>query len=136
MQNIFTYGSLMFDPVWSRVVGGEYPSCPATLHGYQRFAVKGEEYPVAIPSSPESSIYGRLYLDVNPQDVQKLDDFEGEYYIRLRAPVICNTEEMLDADVYVLRPQYQHVASHTAWDVEHFRRVGIKAFMSRYQGFV
>lgn len=136
MQNIFTYGSLMFEPVWARVVSGRYESCPATLYGYQRFAVKEEEYPVAVPASPESSISGVLYLNVNPQDMQKLDDFEGEYYLRLQVPVTTDAGERLEANVYILRPQYQHIAAPNEWDVEHFRTVGINAFMSRYQGFV
>lgn len=135
MQNIFTYGSLMFDPVWTRVVRGCYQSCPATLTGYQRLAVKGEEYPVAIPASPEHRIRGVLYLGVTPQDVAKLDDFEGEYYIRLNTPVITDAGEIPDADVYILRPQYRHIAAPEEWDAEHFRTIGIKAFMARYQGF-
>ncbi len=135
MQNIFTYGSLMFNPVWSRVVNGYYQSLTATLHGYQRLAVKGEEYPVALPASPEHSIPGVLYLGVNPQDVAKLDDFEGEYYIRLNTPVTAGTGELLNADTYILRPQYKHIAAPTEWDAEHFRTIGIKTFMTRYSGF-
>lgn len=134
-RNIFAYGSLMFAPVWTRVVAGSYESCPAILHSHQRFAVKGEEYPVAVPASPEHSIPGMLYLGVTPQDVAKLDDFEGEYYVRSNTSVATNTGDMFDAEVYILRPQYQHIAAPNEWDAEHFRTFGIKAFMARYQGF-
>ena len=58
--SIFTYGSLMFAPVWQRIVSGHYASCPAILTDYQRLAVKNEEYPVAIPAMGHH-IEGVLY---------------------------------------------------------------------------
>lgn len=135
MPNVFTYGSLMFAPVWSRVVNGTYASCPATLHGYQRLAVKGEEYPVAVPTSAADCIAGRMYYAVNTADMQRLDMFEGDYYARLPVMVADGNGKMLAADVYVLRPEYADISTGKAWDEEHFRTVGISAFMLRYQGF-
>lgn len=135
MHNIFTYGSLMFDPVWSRVVKGHYTSLPATLHGYQRLAVKNEEYPVAIPATQHSSITGVLYLGVSLTDIERLDDFEGEYYLRLPTPVITDTGHTRLAETYILKPSCRHIAETFAWNVEHFRTSGIERFIARYQGF-
>ena len=41
LQHVFTYGSLMFEPVWGGVVAGRYRSMPAVLPGYRRQRVRG-----------------------------------------------------------------------------------------------
>ncbi|MEB4591450.1 gamma-glutamylcyclotransferase family protein [Candidatus Thiothrix sp. Deng01] len=135
MANIFTYGSLMFDRVWARVVKGCYASQSATLHGHQRLAVRGEDYPAAIPASQHFSITGVLYLSVSSVDIKRLDDFEGEYYLRLPAPVTTANGHTRLAETYILKPSYRHIAEPFAWDEEHFRTQGIERFLTRYQGF-
>lgn len=135
MQHVFTYGSLMFEPVWSRVVHGGYASRPATLRGFQRLAVKGEEYPVAVPASPHSGISGVLYLDVQAGDIARLDAFEGEYYVRQKQPVTTETGEILTAGVYILKNRYRQIAANSAWDAEAFAAHGIQRFLARYRGF-
>ena len=46
--NIFTYGSLMFAPVWQQVVKGQYQAIPSVLADHQRLAVLNEDYLAAI----------------------------------------------------------------------------------------
>jgi gamma-glutamylcyclotransferase (GGCT)/AIG2-like uncharacterized protein YtfP len=133
-KNIFTYGSLMFPRVWERVVTGTYSACPATLHGYRRLAVKGEEYPAAIPC-PDACIAGRLYLGVNAADLAQLDDFEGEYYAKTSVEVTLDSGGVADAEVYILKQAYSQIADAFEWDVERFRSRGIEAFITQYQGF-
>lgn len=107
---------------------------PATLHGYQRLAVKDEEYPAAIPN-PTNNITGLLYLDVSPQDLARLDDFEGEYYERFSITVVISESEHITAEVYILNPRYRNTVEMFEWDVVRFKEVGIGRFISRYQGF-
>lgn len=78
---VFTYGSLMFAPVWERVVGGRYRSLPARLHDYVRLAVRGASYP-GIVEREGAQVDGLLYLDVDPADLDRLDAFEGSEYAR------------------------------------------------------
>jgi gamma-glutamylcyclotransferase (GGCT)/AIG2-like uncharacterized protein YtfP len=133
--HIFTYGSLMFAPVWQRVVSGTYTSSTATLHDYQRLAVKGEEYPVALAATGHS-IDGVLYYAVHAQDVAHLDAFEGDYYTRIAVQVITNDGEAITAQVYVLKAEFGHIAAAQAWDVTQFAQGGgLENFMARYQGF-
>ncbi|HEX8884050.1 MAG TPA: gamma-glutamylcyclotransferase family protein, partial [Noviherbaspirillum sp.] len=74
--NVFTYGSLMFAEVWQPLVSGRYPSGPAVLAGYRRFAVPGVTYP-GIVAAPGQEVAGLLYRDVAPDDLARLDLFEG-----------------------------------------------------------
>lgn len=134
MAHLFTYGSLMFSSVWETIVSGNYPSTPAKLAGYQRFAVKGEDYPAIKPASEEIVVEGIVYFEVAGRDLTALDRFEGIYY--QRSQVTLNTESgTLQAETYVLRPRFYSLASTKPWDVDHFSKRGIKVFMAGYKGF-
>src|SRR5690606_14239587 len=77
----FTYGSLMFSPVWSRLVRGAHDSVAARLDGYQRYVVLGQDYPGLIARAGVSVI-GRTYLDVDADDLRRLDVFDRSRYRR------------------------------------------------------
>ena len=88
MNHLFTYGTLMFEEIWSLVVCGSYRSRTGTLRGFTRKAVKGAEYPVIYPGSRDDLVQGTVYFDVTPADIERLDIFEGDYYARQHCPVI------------------------------------------------
>lgn len=135
MSHVFTYGSLMFDQVWSRVVQGRYQSRQASLSGYRRCGVKHEHYPVIYRDSEASEIVGVVYLDVNSEDLLRLDRFEGGYYVRIPLKIRAAGDLKLLAETYVLKDQYRHIASAEQWDPEVFETSGITPFLRKYQGF-
>jgi gamma-glutamylcyclotransferase (GGCT)/AIG2-like uncharacterized protein YtfP len=134
-MHIFTYGSLMFQEVWTRVVRGDYRCRPATLPGYQRKAVKKEVYPVALRGRAEDRIDGVVYFDVEPDDVDRLDVFEGIYYRRLVEVVFLSSDTTIEAGVYVLHPDFRSIIAEKEWDAEQFRQSGLPRFLSSYLGF-
>jgi gamma-glutamylcyclotransferase (GGCT)/AIG2-like uncharacterized protein YtfP len=88
MVNIFTYGTLMFEEIWSQVTAGEYDRIPAILSGYDRKLARGEVYPVLYPSTDISLVEGFVYIGVTDVDLGKLDAFEGEYNCRRPAEAV------------------------------------------------
>jgi len=98
--HIFTYGSLMFAPVWQRVVQGTYRSAPARLDNYARFAITGETYPGMV-ALDGASVAGVLYFDVSDRDVAALDAFEGNEYRREQVLVTLETGESAAANTYI-----------------------------------
>lgn len=134
-MHIFTYGSLMFREVWSRVVHGNYRCRPATLPGYRRKAVKGEVYPVALNALPEDRIDGMVYLDIAADDIDRLDTFEGDYYRRRIEAVSISADTTIKAGVYVLHPDHRSIVAEEEWDADRFRRSSLPCFLSSYLGF-
>ncbi len=130
MAHIFTYGSLMFEEVWSRLVTGRYTSAPARLEGFTRRCVKNEDYPVVFEA--DDSVQGMLYYDVEPHDIATLDAFEGEYYER-KTVLLHNC---IDAEVYVLKKRYFDIVEDKAWSEQAFATEGIKRFCQDYKGFM
>lgn len=129
--HVFTYGSLMFAPVWQRVVQGRYHCIKATLFGYQRFAVSGEAYPGILVHSggaADAQVAGLVYLDVDADDLLRLDRFEGEDYRRCTVGVHTDAAApALPAQTYV----YNHAArlSEQAWNPQDF---ALEQFMASY----
>ena len=124
--NVFTYGSLMFDEVWRRVVAGHYRSAPATLHGYRRFEVGGVTYPGMI-AAPGEQVSGLLYLDVGADDMARLDAFEGAEYRRDALQVMLAGGETVYAWSYVWLDQAR--VTDAPWQSEAFR---LREFLQTY----
>jgi gamma-glutamylcyclotransferase (GGCT)/AIG2-like uncharacterized protein YtfP len=114
LTNVITYGSLMFEPVWSAVVTGQYSSRSVRVEGWQRFMIPGEDYPGAIPSAG-SSMAAVLWEGVGAADLVRLDEFEGDQYQRV--PVVVGPEQS-PAWIYAWRGQ-RPLAS-TLWDPDAF----------------
>lgn len=124
--HVFTYGSLMFAPVWRRVVRGDYRLAPARLDGYARLAIAGETYPGMV-AQEGASVAGVLYFDVDARDVAALDAFEGEDYRRDPVRVTLDAGGMIDAQTYVyLLPQK---LTSLPWQPEAFQ---MERFLATY----
>ena len=132
MPHVFTYGSLMFDSVWSKVVEGSHDRFETILQGYERKGVRDEVYPVIVPSAAHSQVQGIVYLDVSLSDLARLDQFEGEYYYRKTEQVITRDVAIMCAEVYVLKEEHYAIISSSEWDPVHFSTTGIHFFMHTY----
>ncbi len=130
-MHVFTYGSLMYPAVWDQLVRRRYRSELVTAAGFERFAVLGERYPALVPSSDVSKeVEGRVYFDVKPDDLLRLDRFEGEAYDRRMITV-----GRYSAQAYIWRPALRCRLSRDEWDVERFERTGLQQFLRSYRGF-
>ena len=133
MTHLFTYGSLMFEDVWHRLVKGNYLAQKATLSHYERRAIKNDVYPVIFPLK-DASVEGVVYYDVCDEDLVILDTFEGEYYERKEVELLVKNEPV-HAAVYVLKEQYFDIIDPKPWSEALFATEGIKRFLANYKGF-
>lgn len=119
-MQLFTYGSLMFAPIWQRVVGpkaaGNRCTCSAAwLAGFRREGVHGAPYPVIVPDAQAPTLEGVLYCGLRRQDLKRLDHFEGHWYQRQTVTVRLLDCQERQAQVYVLKPQWRRLASGRPW---------------------
>jgi gamma-glutamylcyclotransferase (GGCT)/AIG2-like uncharacterized protein YtfP len=128
-RHVFTYGSLMFDPVWAHVVRGRYASVRATVPGVRRGAVMGEHYP-GCRRDAAAHTQGRLYLDVNAADLARLDAFEGEHYWREAILVKADDEHSLPAWMYLYK--LPEKLTKEDWSLTQFERDGMAKFLATY----
>ena len=133
MKNIFVYGSLMFEPVWNRVVTGSYTKIEGQLFGYARLGIKDEHYPGLIETP--GTVDGVIWLDVNDTDIEKLDRFEGVYYRRNQVFVADSHDRCLDCETYVIANDYTYLLEDHPWDADQFREQHLQSFIEKYVGF-
>ena len=133
-QNIFIYGSLMFDCVWDVLIRHAYSKTAASLYDYRRVCVKQEDYPALIEFK-DAHVNGILVLGIMTPDIIVLDRFEGEYYCRKKVKVVSENGEEIDAETYIFREVYRDLLTKEEWDVDNFRKHGIDRFLDRYAGF-
>ena len=99
MEKIFTYGTLQDEPIQQQVVGrllGE--GTPDTLRGYQMAKLQGIHmaYNIIIPATGET-VEGRVY-EVTQEELNKIDAYEGDAYMRVSATLMSNTRAWVYRD--------------------------------------
>ncbi len=130
-MNLFTYGTLMFDTVWLRVTGRPFPSVEATLPGYRIFGVRDELFPgIVVDESATDGVKGRLYREIDPGTMARLDTFEDWFYVRELVPVLTAENEALHAHAYVVPPENVHVLTEAFWDPADFAASHLNRFLS------
>ena len=128
-DDVLTYGSLMFEPVWSAVVTGRYSSRAVRVDGWQRYVIPGEDYPGAVLSAG-SSMTGVVWEGVGAEDLARLDAFEGDQYERVRVLV---EPDSRPAWIYAWRGA-RPLAS-TLWDPDAFAQREVMArFLANHLG--
>lgn len=134
-MNLYTYGTLMAPDILQAVAGCSLQSVAASLEGYRRFGIRGEEYPGIIKAKGRN-VEGVLYLDVPPRAMARLDLFEGEMYSREAVMVQPRDGgKPLAAMVYVVKPEFAHLLTSEDWDFQNFLQHGKRVFQDEYGGF-
>ncbi len=131
-MNIFTYGTLMIPEVMYAVTTRKFRFKNAVLRGYARFTVKGESYPGIIPVTGAAT-EGIVYFDVDELSLERLGAFEGDLYQRTPVRVETKKEEILNAETYVIKPEYRGYLSWKGWDVKEFIQKDLEAFLESYR---
>jgi gamma-glutamylcyclotransferase (GGCT)/AIG2-like uncharacterized protein YtfP len=134
-MNIFTYGSLMFERVWTVVVAGTYRKTDARLFGYQRRKIRGKAYPALVPGAADDQVDGVVYLDVKHRDAVRLERFEGAFYSKKKESCLLPDGSRISAWVFVFKKEYADLVEARTWDPVWFEKNGIHAFTAAYQGY-
>ena len=133
-MKIFAYGTLMIPEVMYAVTTREFRFKNAILRGYARFTVKGESYPGIIPVT-DAVTEGIIYFDVDKLSLEWLDAFEGDLYQRTSIPAEMERGEILNAEAYVIKPEFRNHLSSSEWNMKEFAQKHLKTFLETYSGF-
>jgi gamma-glutamylcyclotransferase (GGCT)/AIG2-like uncharacterized protein YtfP len=128
-ENLFVYGTLLFDEVVQWVTGRTVDSVRGTLRGFTRHSIKRgnriEPYPAILPN-PRGEVEGRILLSLDEGAMGRIDAYEmdpPEYQQQL-VSVSCVDGRVLAASTYVAGPALIPFLKGT-WDPERFRRTGL-----------
>ncbi len=129
--HLFTYGSLMFPNVWSEVARGHYETIEGRVYGFQRRRIRNETFPALIPGTPHDFVDGIVYCNLSLDDLKRLDEFEGDYYVR--RSVECNllNGTLIKAQAYLFKEEFFHLIEMKEWDPQWFSENGILSFLKQ-----
>jgi len=127
-RHVFTYGSLMYDDIFKGVTHCQCMRLSANLAGWRRYALKGRQYPGAMPENQrQTSIDGVLWLLVPDQAIVALDRFEGSEYARVDVVVVGADSRNYSAQVYQWLLTDQAAGQ---WHTDTFERLHRKTFLA------
>ena len=118
----------------TQVSGSAHRGKTAVLPGYRRKTLKEEVFPAIIPQA-DAIVEGVIYFDVSPGTFDRLDRFEGPFYIRTDVVVLARDGDRVAAQTYVLDAAHTDRLSDDDWSYDAFLRGGKQTFQRAYRGF-
>lgn len=113
-MNLFTYGTLMDPAVWSRVAQEECESRSAMLNGYDVRKLRGVTFP-GLVECEGCSAPGLLYLNVSAAAMQRLDEYEDDFYERIEVTVHLEDGTGVAAQVYLMHSAHRDIVLPERW---------------------
>ncbi|KAF8058053.1 AIG2LD [Scenedesmus sp. PABB004] len=134
----FVYGTLMADEVLKLLIKRVPPSRPATLAGYARYRVKGQVFPAIVPSSSDSTVAGKVLMELTPSELHVLDVYEAEEYYRATVRPELEDGGSLEADVYVWKDEFrdQLLLDQPDWDFDAFMAQHLPEYLNMSAAFM
>lgn len=129
MLPIFTYGALMYQPIWLSAVEHHCNPIPAVAQGYLRVSVNDSQRCSLVTASPQARVSGMLYAGLNLSHVRALDDYIGELFERKEIEVITASETYI-AQSYMLKDKYSHFLRAYNWDQREFERKEVMSLVA------
>ena len=133
MENLFTYGTLIFPEIMTAVTGRTFRSVESSIDDYKAYKVRGQVFPGAV-SSAGDSLSGRVYFDLDPVSSQILDIFEGDLYDRINIDLIQDTERV-PVSIYRFRKQSSLELEDNDWSADYFYQHHYMDYLQRCKKF-
>lgn len=132
-MRLFCYGILQYQEIMQQVSGNHYAGLPVVLENYACYTVRGEVFPGIVPE-PGAHTRGVVYNGLGAAQLERLDAFENDFYIRRRVVVSGVDERPLQAWAYVVSPDTRAVLSDELWDRGLFELLHLQAFLRKLTG--
>lgn len=136
-MNIFVYGTLLVPEIWELVT--EQPnlsSDKATLKGHSIWRVREATFPAIRKEESEEDhfVEGRVYYEVPPAALKRLDLYEDSFYERIEVTVQA-ADGPVNAQVYrAPASQASRIVSSDTWTLEWFEKNGLERFLQNVFG--
>lgn len=126
--SLFAYGTLSFPDVLEVVIGRRPEPTAATLADFRCERFVGGHFP-GLVAGPGSRVHGVVYRDIDRATLARLDDFEGDLYVRRLLEVTVDGAP-LTAFTYLVAARFQARFAGD-WDREWFARHHKGEFIAR-----
>ena len=131
--NLFAYGTLANADVMRCVAGRAEGGAPAVLAAHRRRVLVGRIYPAVVPA-PGESVDGVVWHGLTPDEIARLDRFEGELYERVDCSVVA-AGRPLRAQLYRLRSEHEALLGSEPFRLADFEARHLTAYLEGCRRF-
>ncbi|KAI3435498.1 hypothetical protein D9Q98_001564 [Chlorella vulgaris] len=130
MTVLFVYGTLMFPEVLKALLAGRVPRhAPAQINGFQRYRIKNQVFPGTVKAA-QSQVQGLCLFDLQQDELQVLDEFEGDEYYKEEVEAQLLDGGTTTATVYLWQDSLRsYLYGAGGWDPEAFREKELEAYV-------
>lgn len=125
MMNVFVYGSLLFSEIADGLCGQALKTEDAILKGFDRFAVRGADYPAIIPKN-NSEVSGKVLLNLKKNAIELLSFYEGDEY-KITPVKVETTSAIIDAIAFVWIAGNEFL-ENVDWNLEQFKSESLEFY--------
>lgn len=119
-NRLFAYGTLLVPAVIGALLGRVPEHLEATLRGYVRGRMVDRPYP-GIVEAGEASVVGLCYSGISAQELEIIDAFEGDLYVRRVMHVEGIDGSVSPAFAYVVRDRQAYLVQRDReWALDQF----------------
>lgn len=127
-MSCFVYGTLMYPEVLKALIERVPRMEPAVIQGYQRYRIRDQVFPGTIRSSaPGAQLQGLVLFDLQPAELEVLDEFEGEEYFKEEVQAQLEGGATCTTIVYLWQDRLRPVL-YGEWDPHEFREQRLGAY--------
>jgi len=127
--SLFVYGTLLCPEIQEMVIGRVPASSPAILKGYGCYFVRDATFP-GIIRHEGGKVEGRVLSELTPEELQRLDAYEDDFYDRLEVEVVCQEKRHLTM-AYVVPGECESLLTSREWTREVFESEYLNDYLKR-----
>ncbi|KAL4458037.1 hypothetical protein ABPG75_012902 [Micractinium tetrahymenae] len=135
-MSCFVYGTLMYPEVLTALIQRVPRMEPAIIHGYQRYRIRGQVFPGTIRSAaPGAQVQGLVLFDLLPDELEMLDEFEGEEYFKEGVEArLVQSGGAVPTLAYLWQDRLRPLL-YGEWDPEQFREQQLGSYVEMCSSF-
>lgn len=132
MNNIFAYGTLMIQEVFTIVTGREHAQLPARVYGFARYSFRDRVYPAMVAAASVDFVDGVIYARLPKESIEALTAFEDSRYRKITVDAeLKDNGRKIKAAAFVLPGDCASLIRKTEWSLTGFRKKNLDTYLDR-----
>lgn len=123
MLPIFTYGTLMYQPLWLKIAEHQRLPIPAVTKGFARCSIENS-LSCSLVAAAGGHVAGMLYGGLSESEIVRLDEYTASLFERVQLQVVTPNETIV-AYSYVIKPEFESRILPKTWNQRRFEHFGL-----------
>ncbi len=128
-MTLFTYGTLTFPEVWTRIGMAMPASQPARLPGYAVYRLRDAVFPGIIRAGDDDFVIGVLYEGLDEDTLFELDAYESVLYDRMAVQAVTDEGIEVECQAFVIPESRRQALTDEPWNAKRFSEKELEKYL-------